>query len=388
MTIMKNKKYYCGNLLETSVLVEFFPKKKPMEWFGSDFKYNCLPKVVENMLFASIKQEKKGTILCYEKNINKKIWEFKISDEIGESVTNSSGNFIVTSDYVFVNSSIKEKKCFLLDVTTGLLLSQKTNISISINESVILDKNIFAQVYENKCFLTKIDLPALDYLWKTPLLESSSFGQIYVNESEILTYAGKNIYSFNASNGEQIWKFNVEEIGAHVDFIEKTDKKGKVSAYPLLFDNLIIVPVYGYHLLGLNKETGEQIWKTELKIISLSYAVSIDPEFIHVLGHSNKGVMYYCIDPSDGKILIEKELFDLFKPVSNMSQHTVTKTHIFFTDARKGKIYALNRETWQFDWEYQCKKFTGGYNPPVIMDNKLFQLDSEGNLYVFESESN
>ena len=75
----------------------------------------------------------------------------------------------------------------------------------------------------------------------------------------------------------------------------------------------------------------------------------------------------------------------------------ITESHIYYTimtfppQGYKGFSYdsviALNRDTFKIDWHYAFEETGLGTNSPKIAGDKLYQLDLNQTLHIFEKEN-
>lgn len=82
--------------------------------------------------------------------------------------------------------------------------------------------------------------------------------------------------------------------------------------------------------------------------------------------------------------------------LKNNSSYAIDDSHIYTTatmDYEDNKsqwtydcLIAINRETYQVDWQYKFENEGVGTNTPQLSDNKLYQLTSSNTLFIFEKE--
>jgi hypothetical protein len=179
---------------------------------------------------------------------------------------------------------------------------------------------------------------------------------------------GQDVYSINSKSGSINW---------HHDF--GTNLSGRVLSY-----NEMVVVIGHSILFGLNASDGEIVWKNAL-------ANSLTNFYKNKL--INVTASYYReISLETGKILTEFEMKSEyeqhgFRFMGTNRNFTVTETHVFIVDAMSYKMGCINRSTGEIDWSVEVGEGKVTLpNAPIVYWNKLYVLDHEGTLHVYEKE--
>ena len=178
---------------------------------------------------------------------------------------------------------------------------------------------------------------------------------------------GQEIYSINSINGRINW---------HHDF--GTDLSGKVMTY-----EEVILVVGRTRLYGLNARNGNVLWQKES-----NHLLQLHEDKI-----INVDVGYYReISPETGKTLVEYEMKPEyekhgFRFMGTNRNFTVTDTHIFIVDAMSFNMGCINRSTGKIEWSVEVGKGKVTLpHAPIVYRDKLYVLDDEGVLHVYDKE--
>lgn len=230
----------------------------------------------------------------------------------------------------------------------------------------------------NSMLLLKEDnsIEKLDFIFNNEI----QIDNIYYNHNQ------SSVFAFNNSH-KLIWKIDVVGFGRDIAKDPKTgevlwDKPNEIKEDLLADDKNIYVPLKGGQLLALNSQTGKKVWMWEHP---RNGAFAVQGEFIY----KQDGLTIFEINTNTGDLVrrknfIEDKLVDNFHASGPL---WVYENTIIVCDVLYGKICLLNRHTFEVEDFFSLnKKLVNSKTAIVWNDNKLYVLDIEQTLHVFEKE--
>lgn len=211
---------------------------------------------------------------------------------------------------------------------------------------------------------------------------------LFISKSKLLCKT-RNLLSVYEYDTEKIlWQKDLSEITSYTDWDGKHQGNVK-NVY--LYENKLIV-VSGNSVLAMNIETADILWQIKYD--------DFQPFTLHINNHFaylSKGVFYSVIDLEKGEKVLETMLIRPFDhdpeyEKANLamvgSDMTFYDNYLYFSDKHKGEYYLakLNPHTAKIE-EYQfLEEVKSNLAPPKFYDNKMFLLDSNNNLFIYERE--
>ena len=101
---------------------------------------------------------------------------------------------------------------------------------------------------------------------------------------------------------------------------------------------------------------------------------------------------FIIADAETGKIEREISVIEEYKKenidIATINTLFITDTHVFFTDNWRSKVAALSLDNNKIEWVYKLETPPEVTlpNPPVIKNDKMYLLDSNNTLHIFEKE--
>ena len=190
-------------------------------------------------------------------------------------------------------------------------------------------------------------------------------------------------------DGELKWEVKIENFGRNIAKDPKTgevlwDKPNEIKEALLADDKNIYVPLTGGQLLALDAKTGEKVWMFDNEKLG-KYQILDDK----IYKGDGKSIIVY----DKNNLKIEKKLY--FKDVPILKNYIpagpflVYNDIIISTDVLYGKICLLNRQTLEVEEFFSLdKKLVNSKDAIIWNDNKLYVLDIDHTLHIFEKTSN
>jgi hypothetical protein len=303
----------------------------------------------------------------------------------------NTNNFQIIFDKQFIKKGILDNHTLISDIYFSNNLTRLTSINTKFNTDGSIEYNwVIFDILENK-------------IVKDLHLKDNIFGFHYTYKDTIIyrtDEANTIITAFDFITARPLWQFDLTTLGTYSDYnneiqnynVEKILGVHNERLYIGLSDSLI---------LELDITTGDikykwhKLPKQFVKHPSDGFSArlfDLDTENNQLICLA--GRRYDTIDldtKTYNSIDITKEL-EQYDIVSIRHQGDFTNEHIsaiahlkndtWFQDG----IVVFNRKTNKIDWFYKNETFTTGTDTPKLAGNKLYQLDNDRNLYVFEKE--
>jgi len=180
------------------------------------------------------------------------------------------------------------------------------------------------------------------------------------------------------------WKF---ELGENI----------KVGGDFILMDELAIVSTNNQDLIGIDIESGMELWR--LPNCNLYHQKQLNTNYLVGLSSNSFGDNFYqVIDPVSGAKLIDKKFENFFYETSP-TLASITETHYYFISNELGypsemrteritHLGCVNLQTHEIEWVEKIGTIPSsrgnGYLKPEINNNKIYLLDGEKTLHIYE----
>lgn len=341
-----------------------YKEVKKHSHFGPNVYFNENSIVFENDESIILVSEDKVQTLSFEGRFSMESYE-------------PNGNFII-------RNVTELKKVNIFSGLTSSLIKFKEITSRQvkfINNDIVIyreegDDFWFLYCY---CLLTK------RIQWE--LGNDTTFRVEVVDEFVLLTDSeNKSILTCRSlKTGGVLWQADVAEFGNWLDYDGKTTVKGKVkNIYPIDGD-LVVVEVVRSYLVAFRISTRELLWQHNGPYTTF-YNVSLYNNTFHIFSD-----YYYELDAHTGEMLRKTEFVPLLKQAgirqSFLTQPAVNGKYIAIASHYDSAILLINRTDFTVAQRIDLEGCQNGIpltNAPRFHDNRLFQLDGDGTLHVFE----
>jgi len=354
------------------------PLRRLEKWAFESVGYP--PKIAAGKVFLSFLD---GRLAAFEEGSAKLLWNFHLP-------RGHQDNFKNNSDLLISGNSLLtrlDREMFILDTLTGKLRDHFTVPEFDARSAVLQENRLFG-IYvdgeddEEPIYCFAYDLECRDFAWKhaielIPKSLTMSVHRIFLSNK-------KGYFTcLSAETGAQIWTTSLQEIGKYLD-IDRTIRYGDVTGVPLLWGDLVIVPVEGYHVIALDQETGAVRWSQSLDIDdprNLAYS----PDGFLSVGDCE---IFVNLDVATGHIFSQMSIGTVLHPYGGplLTQMDVTDRFAYFSTIHNGILIALDRWSGEIPWTFQCATAVPFDNAPVVVHGCLYLLDEDQNLYVFAGQ--
>jgi len=326
---------------------------------------------------------------------------------------------IVNKKVYYVNSKSKELNVIKADLKPQTLANiEVDNFIIQSNSIVFQSDNTIYRLKDNSYYeIVKKDklnyLGLQNYLFNNKVIialtkvnDWQAYAMLLITENDKIEKIGylfypeiySNNYYFNHStktvfsytiSHKEVWKKDITNFGRNIAKDPKTgevlwDKPNEIKEALLADDKNIYVPLTGGQLLALDAKTGEKVWMFDNEKLG-KYQILDDK----IYKGDGKSIIVY----DKNNLKIEKKLY--FKDVPILKNYIpagpflVYNDIIISTDVLYGKICLLNRQTLEVEEFFSLdKKLVNSKDAIIWNDNKLYVLDIDHTLHIFEKTSN
>ena len=195
-------------------------------------------------------------------------------------------------------------------------------------------------------------------------------------------FFARKIFCVDQGTGQKCWELDVSEIGQTASDGKET--KGKIVGSLMAKNETLLVTISNSKLIKIDTNTGNLSWERD----STNHLLQLyGGKIINVdMGH------YREISPDTGETLVEHEMRSEyenhgFTVTGPLGAFTVTDSHVFIVHAMGCRMGRINRSTGKIDWSVEVGegKVTLPH-APIVFGGKLYVLDDEGTLHVYDRE--
>lgn len=248
----------------------------------------------------------------------------------------------------------------------------------------IVDDKIYAE-YDNGEHVYISELNLLDFSNKALFVINQKRLLLSINCFFFLTTRRNTIECHSLSTGAELWKVDVGELGQYED-MKGQMARGEVSEVFALGDT-VAAKVKASVLVGYSVDSGEQRWLHRFDSGN-AYQLALYEGVFHVFAD-----LYYEIDGASGQILAKKPYRELFAEANFkdywLTAPAVSDKYIAISSHYDTAILLINRADFTIAQRIGldgCKSGIPLSNAPRLYGNRLYQLDGDGTLHIFEEK--
>ena len=232
----------------------------------------------------------------------------------------------------------------------------------------------------------------------------------FYNEYFIKDFGSINeniIQCFTSKESIPKWEFSLSELGLCFDPLRNTNTGYTVCRFLGVWQSELIVALNKYLIISLDLETGE-IKRKWYKVEGLNYPHGIGdrlPDSSNFILYGDKLVgttlAYYIeIDLLTGNTSFfdlsdELKKYNIFS-FKSINDNPIIDNKLYLTASMQNEkntnkfshdcLVILNIDTKKVEWQYSFEEASLNLNRPQVHGNKLYQLDANKTLHIFEKE--
>lgn len=250
----------------------------------------------------------------------------------------------------------------------------------------IVDDKIYAE-YDNGEHVYISELNLLDFSNKALFVINQKRLLLSINCFFFLTTRRNTIECHSLTTGAELWKVDVGELGQWLDYDGKTMVIGVVkNVYPV-GAAYVVTEVERSALACFEVETGKLVWRFNGPYTT-HFLVAFYEDTFFVFSDS-----YYEIDALTGNVLRTENYIPIFNEAkvrpAMFSTPAISDKYIAISSHHDTAILLINRSTFTVEQRIAlegCKSGIPLSNAPRLYGNRLYQLDGDGTLHIFEEK--
>jgi outer membrane protein assembly factor BamB len=319
--------------------------------------------------------DKQYNLRCISKDNFKEIWYF-----------GNVYNFFINKEYV-VCGIVGNEKTAILNLNNGTKVSEfDFDLNIKGKRTELY---YYGSTYRNnEPVILRFDLSKNELAGIFPSL----FGiRTIIDDTYYLAVQKKRILNKKLiENDTTLWQFDIGQFGTYKDkkFINKEPEVRQREINRVYYHNNKIIVTLSRAIIALNPENGELIWKIDFE----NYH-PVDLLFDGDIAYSGRLIYFAIIDIEKGIKLFEKDFDPAYRfeiEGFKLSQIgyiglTLHENNLWFTHEDKGHQFLLKANPQNGDiLDGMLLETTLSTHPPIFDENRMYILDQEGNLYIYE----
>lgn len=285
-------------------------------------------------------------------------------------------SLLFSNKLLFQNENGQQVKVLCLDEKVCYPLNKDMNFYL------------FKSLLDNDAlYVQSTDTSVLCFDRSLQLLSSYQFGRMpkMINKDYFFRIPSTTVVCHSLSTGAELWKVDVGELGQYED-MKGQIVKGEVSEVFALGDT-VVAKVKASVLVGYSVEGGKQRWLHRFGSGNV-YLLALYEGVFYVFAD-----LYYEIDGASGQILAKKPYRELFAEANFkdywLTAPAVSDKYIAISSHYDSAILLINRSTFTVEQRIAlegCKSGIPLSNAPRLYGNRLYQLDGDGTLHIFEEQ--
>ena len=351
---------------------DFISNKISRMRFSEKIYFSSSPIVVDNNIYFL---DTRGNLISRNLDTNKNSWKTKVVEKsnipnyYGGKISYYNGNLYLTT---------RLNEVISVSSTDGIINWRKKLNTIPISAPVIENTTIYVITNDNKLYALDSNDGRIKWISfgnpKNSAILGSANPVIYKNYV-IASYSSGELFILNKETGENIFNTNITGKYMIYSNFELTD----IDSTPVIVDNILIATANNGVATAINLDTMRIIWKQNLPSIT---NILKSNATIYLMTTDN---ILISLDATNGKIYWSIQ-FDRFK---NMKKK---KDLVFYSSIAmiNGKVYAFNNNN-----EYKIINPKNGelekttemdlllYSIPFSLNNKLYAIGRNGRTIYF-----
>ena len=303
---------------------------------------------------------------------------------------NIGDDIILTRHNIFYN---KEENIYAINL---LDYSKKKikNYAIFNVEPMCFDKGIVINSnYEKLYFLDK-----KTFSLKKLNINNYNWGLIYLTADFVFINNINNVQAFLLKENTLLWQFDLTTLGTYTDYNNETQNY-KVEKILGIHNECLYLGLSGSLIVELDIATGDityqwhKLPKQFVKHPSDGFSARLfdldteNNQLICIAGRRYDTIdldtkTYNSVDTT--KELEQYDIVSITRQGDFTNEHISAIAHLKNDTWMQEGIVMFNRKTNRIDFFYKDKTFTTGTDKPKIAGDKLYQLDVDSNLHIFE----
>ncbi|MBV7441459.1 hypothetical protein KRX57_08490 [Weeksellaceae bacterium TAE3-ERU29] len=335
--------------------------------------------------------------LLYAKNSNKSLYldDKHIDDDID------------TNEYFFIKDILYRKKGGTFYGKEKLFDSSFLGKSVNHQDSSFILKSDTELDEEDFSIISNYSFFSLLNSEKIYLSRLKNIIHCINKSNFVFLGSDKNIYAYTLPNANLLWEFDLSELGSYFDTFSREEKKYEVAKFLGIWDNQLLVALREHIILSLDIRTGKivQKWQNIEGLFYDDVTKDLIPKASSFVLYKGKLIgalykFYFEIDLSNGtthftdlsSTMEENGILSIY-PIND---NPIDFPNIYLTAMMKEQpkkpqwsydcLFCLDIESKEIKWKYTFEDSSLGVKIPQYSNGKLYQLDNDNTLHIFEKE--
>lgn len=210
----------------------------------------------------------------------------------------------------------------------------------------------------------------------------------------VLTDGRGNVHGLSAESGKLRWVVDPSSTGLFKDQAEVDDLPNTVRGYhnfnralgfPAIHQGVAVVPMLANHLIGINIQTGEIVWKEFLQDTHhwIRHAYG---DTIYTFGGGGFEGRNMVTGEKTFNLQIDTQSFEALsgKKRPSAAKFVCSETHLFVVDGINALFYSVDRMSGKVEWVQEPKIPRLSFVPYMYVANGRLYLGEVERLTVFE----
>ncbi|MDJ1470977.1 PQQ-binding-like beta-propeller repeat protein [Cytophagaceae bacterium DM2B3-1] len=307
-------------------------------------------------------------------------------------------SFIVYSEIIYVSDYYDNKSHNIyIDKSTGGIVNKKYDLAFFSQEK--LNCVLFNQIDEVKQeYIGLFNLDQNVITWQKVISTGGYY--LYENNFSIFTNRShREIKVLDNQDGSLVWELDIVLSGIY--------EKGEIIQLLGIYQTILLVAIKGGKLIGIDIQTGKVEWLLQESITEQSESQHSVQLVQYLQLHSLKPCLYalknhifqkVTLSPhvKADPVFLQEKLKDKEGHTLSVRAATLKGDYFYFTAEREGfgfgsgLVGAFHIESmeivWLYDMHFPQGVFFAGGEGPKVDEKRLYVIDSEATLYIFERE--
>ncbi|MCB1928949.1 MAG: PQQ-like beta-propeller repeat protein [Rhodocyclaceae bacterium] len=260
---------------------------------------------------------------------------------------------------------------------TGDLLGAYQAPALSLRRGVALGGDVLACWWQDDgARMGRLDAASGAMHWEHTITGTANGILAVSGEVAALAISNTCLAGFEVASGVERWRRDVSDIGVEVGpFAPPT---GLIAGWPVVVSGLFLLPVQAGNWLGIDPDSGEIHWRSDIGVKQPGVAARIDGHVV-TLGEAFAA----ALDSATGEVIWASEFDDPGR--GNYGAPLVSGGHVWAVGARDGRILAFDVKARGPGWYGPFGDLTPPDRPPLILRDRLITADDAGRVRVFAS---
>lgn len=328
-----------------------------------------VPKISGQKLYCSLKD---GTVQAINARTLRQEWTYRVRS--CQSAGLFDGEVLLDGDRVITRFG---SQLVILEASSGALVSEAEVLPFDLRSAFIRGEMLIGLCFDDDRWgyfgfdLTRLE-PGWHY-WNDDLLEfnASSGDDLYFGDRSAL------LHCLELHSGLVRWRIDLTQVlpGKVVD---------GVHGVPAVSGDLLMLAAGQRWVAAVQRTDGDLVWARQVRCED-SIGMCCDTYGrAHLVDEA-----YTQLDADSGTIKLEIVVGEQHRRhgVYINTFATPTEGRLYFADVHSGTLVAMNDQSGEIEWRFQCGAGVPLEQAPVVVDGSCYVCDVEGRLYRFESEA-